>query len=670
MYPQIERVHIFFKTHFDNGFTDLAQHVLNDYLQHFIPKAIRTAEILHASDREEKFVWTLGSWLVQRVLEVPNKTVRERLERAIKTNQIVWHALPFTSHIELMDASLFRHALSLSRDLNERFAKTTIAANFTDVPGMTRAAVGLLRESGVEFLHIGVNGACPVPAVPPVFVWRDADGAEIIVNYHDQYGGITVVDGCPEALAMEFTRDNLGPHSVEEVILVYRRLRAQFPNARIVASSLDAFARALFKVRHALPVVTAEIGDTWIHGVATDPWKVARFRELSRLRRSWLETGRATETELKPMSDALLLVAEHTWGMDEKAHLGDVTRYAAATFNAARSRLNFQSFEASWEEQRGYLAQAMSSISREELRGEAKRALETLDAPLAPSAVEHRVLEPLELQTTAHFELTFGEDGAIVRLTGRALNGASKREWLAAGQRLAGVHCETFSPASYRRFFAEYVRAECHDSWWLEGDFGKPGLVAADVTARTWEPQLQSLYRHDEASGVRLRLELSMPAEASALYGAPPRLTLEVFAPHAAPELHVDLRWFEKPAARVPHAIWFSTEFDLPDPSAWWLEKLGRWVSPLDVVKGGNRALHAVGVGAEYRGTDATIRLETLDAPLIAVGAPALLRFEDRVPDLAKGLHVNLYNNVWGTNFPMWSEGDARFRFFVRLERK
>ena len=668
MHPQIERVHVVFKTHFDNGFTDLAQHVLNDYLQHFIPKAIRTSEILHASDREEKFVWTLGSWLVQRALEVP--TTRGRLERAIEAGHIVWHALPFTSHIELMDASLFRHAPSLSRDLDERFAKTTIAANFTDVPGMTRAAVGLLRSSAVEFLHIGVNGACPVPAVPPVFVWRDADGAEIIVNYHDQYGGITVVDGCPEALALEFTRDNLGPHGVEEVILVYRRLRVQFPNARIVASSLDAFARALGKVRHALPVVTAEIGDSWIHGVASDPWKVAHFRELSRLRRSWLEAGRATVNELKPMSDALLLVAEHTWGMDEKAHLGDVTRYAATDFTAARSRPNFQSFEASWEEQRGYLAQAVSGISREELRREAERALETLGAPLALASDGHRVLKPLEPQNTAHFELMFGEDGAIVRLTGRALNGAPQREWLAAGQRLAGVHCETFSPASYQRFFAEYVRPEHHDSWWLEGDFGKPGLAAADVTAQTWQPQLQSLHRHDESSGVHLRLELSMPAEASALYGAPPRLTLQVFAPHVAPELHIDLRWFDKPAARVPHAIWCSTEFDVPDPSAWWLEKLGAWVSPLDVVEGGNRTLHAVGVGAEYCGDDATIRLETLDAPLIAVGAPSLLRFEDRLPDLAKGLHVNLYNNVWGTNFPMWSEGNARFRFVVRLERK
>jgi hypothetical protein len=32
-------------------------------------------------------------------------------------------------------------------------------------------------------------------------------------------------------------------------------------------------------------------------------------------------------------------------------------------------------------------------------------------------------------------------------------------------------------------------------------------------------------------------------------------------------------------------------------------------------------------------------------------------------PDWSQGLRVNLYNNKWGTNFPMWWEGQARFRF-------
>jgi len=30
---------------------------------------------------------------------------------------------------------------------------------------------------------------------------------------------------------------------------------------------------------------------------------------------------------------------------------------------------------------------------------------------------------------------------------------------------------------------------------------------------------------------------------------------------------------------------------------------------------------------------------------------------------LTKGMHFDLYNNLWGTNFPMWFEDDCRFRF-------
>ena len=81
-------------------------------------------------------------------------------------------------------------------------------------------------------------------------------------------------------------------------------------------------------------------------------------------------------------------------------------------------------------------------------------------------------------------------------------------------------------------------------------------------------------------------------------------------------------------------------------------------VSPLDVVSRGARTLHAVDAVRHRDG----FRLELIDAPLVAPGSPSLLRFEDRLPDLAGGWHVCLYANVWGTNFPMWCPGDARFR--------
>jgi hypothetical protein len=44
-------------------------------------------------------------------------------------------------------------------------------------------------------------------------------------------------------------------------------------------------------------------------------------------------------------------------------------------------------------------------------------------------------------------------------------------------------------------------------------------------------------------------------------------------------------------------------------------------------------------------------------------GEPSLLNFNNRQPSLKKGMHFNLYNNVWGTNFRMWYDEDARFRF-------
>jgi hypothetical protein len=52
----------------------------------------------------------------------------------------------------------------------------------------------------------------------------------------------------------------------------------------------------------------------------------------------------------------------------------------------------------------------------------------------------------------------------------------------------------------------------------------------------------------------------------------------------------------------------------------------------------------------------------------VSLGGPALLSFDDEPPAMEKGVSFNLYNNVWGTNFPMWYEEDARFRFILRFE--
>ena len=98
------------------------------------------------------------------------------------------------------------------------------------------------------------------------------------------YGAAVRVPGLADILNFAHTGDNLGPPNCAAVCAIFRQVRQQFPDAPVRASTLDAFARQLRAVKAQLPVVTGELGDTWIHGVGTDPRKVAQFRALSRWR--------------------------------------------------------------------------------------------------------------------------------------------------------------------------------------------------------------------------------------------------------------------------------------------------------------------------------------------------------------------------------------------------
>jgi hypothetical protein len=60
--------------------------------------------------------------------------------------------------------------------------------------------------------------------------------------------------------------DNSGPQTAAEVVTGWNATQKEFPNAVLVASSLDDFVIELEKYKNLLPVVTQEIGDTWIYG--------------------------------------------------------------------------------------------------------------------------------------------------------------------------------------------------------------------------------------------------------------------------------------------------------------------------------------------------------------------------------------------------------------------
>ncbi len=189
-YQPIQRIHLISKTHLDIGFTKLSSEVVADYCDVYLPRVIAVNDRLREAGREERLVWTTGSWILNEALERADASARGVLERGIAMGDLAWHAMPFRSHTALFTPELLKAGLAISQRLDARFGHTTIAAKLTDVPGHTRALVPYLAEAGVELLHIGVNGGIHGPTVPPMFRWVDeSSSSSVTVMYADDYGG-------------------------------------------------------------------------------------------------------------------------------------------------------------------------------------------------------------------------------------------------------------------------------------------------------------------------------------------------------------------------------------------------------------------------------------------------------------------------------------------------
>jgi len=627
-------IHLVYKTHLDIGFTDHAAKVRAQYHRQFIPQAIATGAHFYAEDpARPAFVWTTGAWLIWDHLETQDRAAVRRLEEAIARGLIVWHALPFTTHTELMSPALFRAGLSFSQELDRRFGRTTSAAKMTDVPGHTLGMVPLLAEAGVRFLHLGVNTASPVPKVPPIFRWRAPDGSEVVVLYQGSYGETDFPAGPDVGLSFAHTSDNLGPQSVPQTVEVLRRLRQAQPGAEIVASTLDAFGAAMWARREQFPVVTDEIGDSWIHGAASDPQKLARFRALQRLYDDW--EGALTPAR-RAFGRGLTLVPEHTWGVDIKSYLRDETAWDRAAFDALRaSDYRFAYTEQSWAEQRAYLDAAVALLDADD---RAAAAATPLPAPAAPVA-------GTRLQDGGWVATLSPATGDIVSLTTPAGMMIAGRDGS-----LFGFAHESYDAAALETHLDSYLQ---HREAWAILDHDKPGLAEAK-TARTAAFRPLHLGVAEGRIGVA-----EMPAEAHALLGAPKTLEIAICSRSIA-QIEIALVLRGKPANRMPEAGFF--RFAPAGDADWRLGKLGLWHDTRAIVRRGGGQLQAVAaVRAGW------LTLDLLDAALVGPADAPFLPYQPQIPDFSGGLRVNLYNNKWGTNFPMWWQGDVRFRFVLTV---
>lgn len=622
---------VVFKTHLDLGYTDLAANIEKKYIENYIPHALDLAEKMKGS--ADEFIWTTGSWLIQRFLDSSDEN-RARMEKAIDDGLISWHALPFTMHIEMMDKPLYEYGLTLSKKLDERFGKKTIAAKCTDVPGFTKAAVPLLAKAGVKLVHIGVNSVSAIPCVPNVFRWKVGDES-IIVIYDKDYGRITPLPGTDKLLCFAMTGDNCGPQSPEEIHAFYERIRADYPGAYIHASTLDEAAKALEEAAPELPVFEGEIGDSWNHGYQADPKKMTTYRIMLK----YAET--LPESEKEKVYSELLKVAEHTCGLGGKSYVNDDGNYCRADFELARRSGKYDYSEKSWEEQREYVTAAVNSLD-EKYRKEAEKLVSEWKRTMPPITSDRlEIGKPFAL---GRFNLTVGNDGSVrcVKLDGKNCT----EPW----RRLFRFEYELFSHSDTMRFGEQYFRSIVG---WGYDDFTKLGLDESPNSHILAGAHADLLYRLGDSVVCRMSAEPVLHEK----YGCPARFTLTL-TPHDA-EIYADFAWYGKPASRIPEGMWLSFDGGEGEMA---VRKLGMWIDPRETVKNGGTSLHGTDFGAKNGG----MLVETKDCSLLSFGG-GLWNYTNRTPVEGDELRFCLYDNQWNTNFMLWFGEDARFRFTVKF---
>lgn len=403
-------------------------------------------------------------------------------------------------------------------------------------------------------------------------------------------------------------------------------------------AALDAATPGAAAARASLPVVTKEIGDTWIYGLQADPIKATLLRELSRSLRGCEQSPDcdATSDVAKHFARALLKLTEHTFGYTW-GFLNDHERWNNSQFEAALRLQNatgdkFREYEAGWIEQRSWADHAMA-IATHAAAGDASGRWLEADAGKRVAAVVERGaapnlagFEPLILQSAmagvvckSVGSVQFNRSGALTLSRGDAAAG-NATIIKGAGQ----YQYNTLDETDIHRFMQEYLLVQ------RDVAFGKQNVdnVAHPVSGH-WLPEMVAAHAKVNAtSGCEFWIELAMTPFLAEKYGAAQTLwshfNLSAGASASkskrksatasnsasldtAPDQHsqdgsqssvrleVEVRWLNKTATRLPeaHFVGYDTVPTSKQPTGsssvstlprygqgdvWLVDKLGQYV--------------------------------------------------------------------------------------------
>ena len=717
--PQVKEVHVVFMNHLDVGYNGIPKtgfivNVLNMYFQEYFPRAIRLAAEMSDLYPEGGFIYTTHPWLIKLYLdcppylflngvhlECPTENEVNEFEFAIQKGYITWHAGPMNMQIELMNEAVLKAGLQVSQDLDLKFEHKTTVLSQRDVPGLTISAIPFFSEYGIEAVTVGVNSGSAPPAVPNLFQW-EYEGQSVIAMWHPggypsnpgsdlfHAGGLSIMDcviqeSSQSVLAFAFRTDNSGPpSSVQEILTYYEILQGEFPGANIIASTFEKFINSIDK--SSLPVISEEIGDSWIQGIASDPRKIAEFQAASSGYFQCIQEKQCNvaDPQVKNATLFLIKLSEHTWGLPD---VNDKVNWTNFAFQRAKHGTNYINCENSWLEQRLFLNLTIQASYGHPLHDYINKALADL-RPSIPCLDGYNVVDPSQ-----SFKLFDGKVTVTFSSTGGWISGLIYRNnttvyTLADSKNPLAL----FSYHTYNESDFEFMNS-LYDYYGNAG-YDKPNSTQnAHPNNSVYYSQLLKLYQSQTTPEAFIIL-LQFDSDAHHYYGAPEMVWIRLLISKKIPptielvSLSLELIWINKMPTRLAEAMMFSFYPSRQYSNTTWhgsIQKISNH-TPIElnnVITNGSQLQHAAkGVTLREISSFSDKLQVWLSSPDIPLVCPIMSTITSPTPFPApltptkdldlKGIAFNLHNNIWNTNYPLWypfaaSDKNFKARFEVKF---
>ncbi len=720
---QLEEIIVAFKSHFDIGFTHPAPEIVDIYRTSMIDNALRLIEASSKLPADKQFAWTIPSWVAYQILwEGQDSTRRARVVEAMKKGRLIVHGLPVTLQTESLGLEDLVFGLSLNKKISEEVGiPLSRSGKLTDVPGHSWIWPTILKNAGIDFLHIGVNPCNERPDVPLLYYWQGPDSSKLLTMHTQGYGsdcefghGLYPPKDWPYKhwLALIVATDNAGPPESKDVENLLNEAAKNEPGVKMRFGKMEDFADAIFaeeKKGSRVPVIRADMPDCWIHGMGTMPVeeaiahvtrkKLTAVELLDLHMRSWNLPRNDIQKEVFLAHERSLMYGEHTWGgaLNLEGHNAYEIRDFGKFIQTDKTCIRL---EKTWQDHANYIHKA-SEITD----SLATEAMNQLAGNVAVAGKRIVVFNPLPWLRSSLVEIP-DSDGKIflakdIPACGyktfplpieSAANSAGIPEKAILENKFLKIEVDrkkggivsitdkkssreivdrnapnAFGQYFYERFDREQSQNYHLDCSHLNTVYGSNGRCCSGWNIRADLPSAPSYQSAvPEFQSMKIR-KTATAIEAILTAGPAGIIQSDVITTISLPN---DFPWFE-----------ITIQLDNKKPDYWpesgsiylpvnahnpqfRIGRLGAIVDPAkDFAKGSNRTYGYVNTGAMISDTNGKgIAICPLDHGIMSFGDKGLCTIDpDYVPTKPLTL-VNMFNNLWTINFPLWVKGSFSSR--------